>query len=132
MSFAEREELERVGARFHLMIHPTFFRQNHRKDVQRAKLNTLLAFVKSKRDRIRAVIKDFQPSEGLTVIGNYWALQSATVGPFQEARHSLSTWHPPTVDEYCKNFDREFSRLCGQQSDDETIRQIVDATAKFK
>jgi len=123
---SERLQLEDVGREFRLMIDPNLPKplgSDYKPSVQLAKLRTLKAFLESQRKNVRVVIKPFEPAKGLTLIGDYWVLESATVAPSQQERHTLSTWHPPTVDEYVKNFKEEFDRLWNRKVQGSTPAQ---------
>ena len=127
----EREALMEVGKTYHLMIDPDFLGDGYEKCVQVAKLKSLRDFLKKSEDgKVQVVVKKFLPTEASTIIGNYWVLQSAAVGPSQETRHALSTWHAPTVDQYCRDFKREFEPLWEKQRDGNTGRAALSGCLK--
>jgi hypothetical protein len=129
---AEREALEKAGKAYQLMIDPNSCPDGYSDLVQVAKLRSLRTFLKSKpKGGISAVVRTFLPTEGLTIIGNYWVLQSAAVGPSQETRHSISTWHAPTVNVYCRDFEEEFEPLWTQSVAKNPEDPLSDCLAKI-
>jgi len=113
----ERINVEEVSEARDIFVDMNYYRSDYDKRVQVAKLRTLRDFLDRSDDDggMRVVFKRFDPSEGVTILGNYWALQSAVVGPSATKRHTFSTWHASTVDEYCHSFDKEFEELYEKQ-----------------
>lgn len=111
----ERANLEQVAERCDLVVDLDHRSKDHSPIVQRAKITTLRDFLKDKSVDCRVLFHSFDPSVGVTILGDHWALQSANVGPFETLRHAFHTWHPRTVDEYRRSFDLEFERLLSCQ-----------------
>lgn len=86
--------------------------------VQLARLTTLRDFLATRTDKnVHVVVDDqFAASESITIIGNQWLAASATVAPFGRSRRTIWTWHAPTVEWECENFDGEFSSALLQQA----------------
>lgn len=115
----ERKAFEMLcaGARCDLIICPDSFGKDYDRDVQCARLETLADFLKAKRDdAVRVVVEDQSEGDSVTIIGNHWVALSACVATaFYHERDTFSTWHAPTVDEYCTAFDEVFDRLLQDQ-----------------
>ncbi len=114
----ERKNIQHISGECPLIIDPNYpenFNDDYDLQVQIAKLKTLREFLANSDERVRVVRKKYFPGEGVILLGNHWCIQSAAVGPTNSVRSALYTWHAPTIDEYCKLFDDEFSALENEQ-----------------
>lgn len=119
----ERISLEKLITRdgCDLIIDPCYRRDFYRVDLQKPKLETLLAFLSRAREdsrlneKVRVVFKVFDAAESETIIGDHWMAHSAAVTRSTTRRETLSTWHAPTVLHCMQEFQSAFDQLFGEQ-----------------
>jgi len=81
--------------------------------VRKARLGTLLAFLQSMPDDKVEVVAHRRGSEpNITLLGD-WVVAVAELSnkPGEGYRHTLFTWHAPTVLDYLREFDAKFATL---------------------
>jgi len=116
----ERREFEALTetAGCDLIIDPDYYDASYDPVVQCARLSTLRDFLDGMDDhRVRVVVQKCGSADSMTIIGNHWAMFSASVATaFYMERESISTWHAPTVESLCADFDENFERLWQKQN----------------
>lgn len=107
-----------------LIIDPDYYQADYDPAVQCARLKTLRDFLHWKKDHlVRVVVQEGQASDSMTIIGNHWAMFSASVATaFYTERDSISTWHAPTVESHCAIFDENFEKLLENQNREVTAQ----------
>jgi hypothetical protein len=96
-----------------LIIDPTFSYEKYGKEAKKARLRELLSFLHSiPDDNIRvALVDNTQPSESLTIVGDWFLAESVSATIGKGIRQTIFTRHAPSIKSKLEMFDKEMEEL---------------------
>jgi hypothetical protein len=101
-----------------LIINPTVSGQYCGDAAMRCRLEKLLEFLEAFPDeKIKVVLSYTARRNNLTIVGDWFAAESR-IPSRQGYRHTIFTFHPPTVLRRIRQFDDEFDKICKEQEAD--------------
>ena len=122
LQFQERLTLEEHArkAGCSLIIDPTYSYDKYGSEAKIARLNELLAFLHSMPDdKVKvALITDTQPSDSLTIVGDWFLAESVSATIGKGIRQTIFTRHAPSIKSKLDMFDKELEILIKEQSVD--------------
>ena len=99
-----------------LIIDPDITFREQAPSARRSRLSVLLHFLETMADdAVEVVMTPRARDMNLTILGDWFAAESIVPRPREGYRQTVFHWHGPTVLEWMRRFDREFSEQRGLQ-----------------
>jgi len=121
-----------------LVIDPSIPVKRSQPEARRARLGTLLEFLKDDQiENVRVVVRKRNQPLNLTIAGDWFSAHSVDPRKGQGYYQTLITWHAPTVLEKERKFDRDFQSMLdqngldGESSRKEAISAVEGEIAKI-